>query len=97
MQLPENASIEQGPALLGLLDQALAESTDTLTLEAGALRQFDTATLALLLEAQRRARVLGRVLEVRGAPPKLLELARLYGVEELLPLAIVPAASATPP
>lgn len=95
MRLPENASIEQGPELLGLLDQALDESAQTLTLDASGLRQFDTATLALLLEAKRRARVKGCAFEVAGAPPKLLELARLYGVEELLPLA--PAASATPP
>ena len=92
MRLPENASIEQGPALLGLLDEALAEGSDMLRLDASGLRQFDTATLALLPEAQRRARVLGRRLEVSGAPPKLLELARLYGVEELLPLAPPPAA-----
>lgn len=92
MRLPENASIEQGPELLGLLDEALAESSEALTLDASGLRQFDTATLALLLEAKRRAHVVGRGFQVAGAPPKLLELARLYGVEELLPLA-----SATPP
>lgn len=88
MQLPAAASIEQGRELLGLLDQALSgDGGGTLTIDASALKNFDTSTLALLLEAQRRAKLQGRAIAVTGVPHKLVELARLYGVEELLPLA----------
>ncbi|MBL8361160.1 MAG: STAS domain-containing protein [Rubrivivax sp.] len=88
MKLPAAASIEQGSEMLGLLDAALAaESAGTLSIDASALANFDTSTLALLLEAQRRAKAQGREITVNGVPHKLVELARLYGVEELLPLA----------
>ncbi len=88
MQLPPAASIEQGSEMLGLLDAALAaEASGTLSIDASALVNFDTSTLALLLEAERRAKALGRDIAVTGVPHKLVELARLYGVEELLPLA----------
>jgi phospholipid transport system transporter-binding protein len=46
------------------------------------LQDFDSSTVALLLEARRRAQ--GGAFVVRNAPPKLRELAKLYGVEELL-------------
>ena len=40
--------------------------------------------LAVLLECQRMARAKGRAFSVRSLPPKLTELARLYGVDGLL-------------
>jgi ABC-type transporter Mla MlaB component len=42
--------------------------------------------VALLLEARRRCALRGATLVVRGAPPKLRELAKLYGVDELVSL-----------
>jgi phospholipid transport system transporter-binding protein len=92
MQLPANASIEMVPELLEDFDRRVAESEAALRIDAQALAQFDTATLALLLHAQRRAKEQGRSIEIVGAPPKLLELARLYGVDELLPIEPVPSA-----
>ncbi len=86
MQLPAASSIEQVSETLALLERSLAEGTDPLRIDASALRNFDTSTLALLLEAQRRAKVQGRAIEVTGAPSKLIELARLYGIEDLLRL-----------
>ncbi len=94
MQLPAAASIDQVSEMLVLLDSALAADAGELRIDAGALRNFDTATLALLLEAQRRARAQGRAFEVTGAPAKLAELARLYGIEDLLPLGTVTPGSA---
>ena len=43
-------------------------------------------TLALLLACQREAQARGKQLRVTGAPPKLSQLAQLYGVAELLGL-----------
>ncbi|WP_322981459.1 STAS domain-containing protein [Pseudomonas sp. C11] len=76
-RLPEQATSAQFNALLGQLD-------DTSLIDASALQRFDTATLALLLEACRRAKRSARSFEVINAPPRLLDLARLHGVEELL-------------
>jgi phospholipid transport system transporter-binding protein len=55
-------------------------------IDARALQTFDTSAIALLLQARRLAQAAGRGLEITGAPAKLAELARLYGVEELLSL-----------
>ncbi|MDE1950007.1 MAG: STAS domain-containing protein [Burkholderiales bacterium] len=80
MQLPATATLAQAGALLAQLDAAPD------AIDASALVVFDTSTLALLLEARRRAAARGARLAVHGAPAKLRELARLYDVEELLSL-----------
>ena len=85
MELPAAATLEQAGALQQLLDVGLAGAEgNQLRIDASALREFDTSTLALLLEAGRRARAQGSTFTVVGAPAKLLELARLYGVDQLL-------------
>jgi len=87
MQLPAAASIDQASALLTLLEAALAEAgVGEFVVDASALTDFDSSTLALLLETQRRVQGAGGRLLVRGAPAKLRELAGLYGIDELLPL-----------
>ncbi|MEN9628800.1 MAG: hypothetical protein RJA10_2027 [Pseudomonadota bacterium] len=87
LKLPAVASLEQAPALLQEVDAALAAAgSRTLQVDASGLTEFDTSAVALLLHAQREARTRGATLQVLGAPPKLRELARLYGVDELLPL-----------
>jgi phospholipid transport system transporter-binding protein len=64
-----------------------------LRIDASALRSSDRATIALLLQARRLAEAGGRGFEVAGAPPKLVELARLYGVDGLLALVPSPASA----
>ena len=81
LQLPESATLAQACALLGQLGAGEVDRID-----AGALQAFDTSAVALLLEAQRRAQARGAALVVDNAPPKLVELARLYGVDGLLSL-----------
>jgi phospholipid transport system transporter-binding protein len=56
-----------------------------LTVDASALQDFDSAALALLLECRRRAQAAGKAFRIHGAPQKLIELARLYGVDSALP------------
>ena len=80
MKLPATATLEQAAALLRDMGQ------DTDVVDASALTTFDTSAVALLLEAHRRAQARSATFSVRGAPPKLRQLAALYGVEELLSL-----------
>ncbi|MDP1901356.1 MAG: STAS domain-containing protein [Rubrivivax sp.] len=86
MKLPPQATLEQAAALAQMLPAALAESSGTLRIDASALEGFDSSTIALLMQARRLAQAAGRGFEVTAAPAKLAELARLYGVGELLAL-----------
>lgn len=52
--------------------------------DASALQSFDSSALAVLLEARRRAIDSGRPFGVQGMPPRLRQLAALYGVDGLL-------------
>ena len=84
MQLPAQATLEQAATLAAGLPQALAGSTGVFRVDASALQDVDSSTIALLLQAQRLAQAAGRGFEVTGLPPKLLALASLYGVDSLL-------------
>jgi phospholipid transport system transporter-binding protein len=88
MQLPQTLTLEVAGAALQTM-QASAGG-DTLAIDASALQVFDTAALAVLLQALRQAQAKGRSFSVRGAPPKLTQLAQLYGVAELLGLDAAP-------
>ncbi|MDD5031288.1 MAG: STAS domain-containing protein [Rhodoferax sp.] len=58
-----------------------------------ALRQFDSAALAVLLALRRQALAAGKSMSVNGLPARLGDLARLYGVVELLGVASGSSAS----
>ncbi len=64
----------------GLTSQAGRE----LLVNAGELVDFDSAVLSLLLSGARLCAEHGLQLRVRNAPAKLIELAALYGIQELL-------------
>jgi phospholipid transport system transporter-binding protein len=51
----------------------------------GGVTRVDSSALALLLAWLRRAKVRGSAVELRALPEPLLALARLYGVDTLLP------------
>ncbi len=87
MKLPATATLEQAATLAAALPEQVASGSGVLRVDASALTAFDSSTISLLLQAQRLAQAAGRGFEVAGAPPKLLELARLYGVDGMLPLA----------
>ena len=83
--LPTTITSADAQNALRMLAQALKrEPAATAMIDASGLQQFDSAALALLLECQRLAQASGRAFAVRGVPPKLGQLARLYGVEALL-------------
>jgi phospholipid transport system transporter-binding protein len=86
LQLPGQAHLEQAATLAAQLPAALAEGDGVFTIDASALQDYDTSTIALLMQARRLATAAGRGFTVVGAPEKLAQLAALYGVEELLSL-----------
>jgi len=51
--------------------------------DCAALQQFDSAALALVLELARRARAKGSVVQLRGVPQRLHDLAAVYGLETI--------------
>jgi phospholipid transport system transporter-binding protein len=82
MKLPPTLTIEESSSAL----RALPADGSGGVVDASDLRQFDTSALALLLQARRLAQAGGHEFRVNAAPPKLAQLARLYGVAELLGL-----------
>jgi len=55
-----------------------------LTVDAAALTRFDSSALSALLELRRGLQARHQSLQLVAATPRLLELAALYGVTELL-------------
>ncbi|MBT9456883.1 MAG: STAS domain-containing protein [Burkholderiaceae bacterium] len=86
LTLPQKVGLGNAQQVLGALTEAMqaAPAQASLELDAAALLDFDSAVLAVLLECQRRAQASGRRLTLVGAPPKLAELARVFGLSELL-------------
>jgi phospholipid transport system transporter-binding protein len=64
--------------------QVKSAAGQELRLSAAALTDFDSSALSLLLNAARFAAEQGLRLVLADAPAKLQELARVYGVAELL-------------
>ncbi len=54
-------------------------------LDASSLEHFDSSALAVLLACRRMALDAGRGMTVQGLPPRLRQLAGLYGIAELIP------------
>lgn len=89
--LPTVITHAEVPHVLSLFKQTLTQAATQpesaaamLTVDGSDLKQFDSSALAVLLECQRMARAQGRAFSVQSLPPKLVELARLYGVDGLL-------------
>ena len=83
--LPQRLTMGEAATELTRL-QPLLQAADEPVLDASALQELDTAAIALLLACQRQAAAAGRTLRLSKPPPKLGQLARLYGVEALLGL-----------
>ena len=92
LRLPEKLTLDDAPVALAALAQGLSGKVGgaTATVDASGLLRFDSAALAVLLECRRLAQAAGQSFAVHGAPSKLAELARLYGLDVLLPLAVLP-------
>jgi len=88
LTLPATANLGASAALAAQLgaeiERRIARGVRAVVVDASALAVYDTATIALLLELRRRAAAGGASLRLDGAPAKLVQLAALYGVGELL-------------
>jgi phospholipid transport system transporter-binding protein len=87
--LPESLTLRDARDVMRLLKVSLErESESVLVIEGSSLRRFDSSAIAVLLECRRLAQAWGKQFELRGLPPQLVELARLYGVLPLLEQAV---------
>ena len=82
--LPDTLSLREARDVLRLLKVSLErEAEPLLVIDGSQLRRFDSSALAVLLECRRLAQAWGKRCELRSLPPKLRELAVLYGIDEL--------------
>lgn len=87
MQLGETLTLNEARAATRALSAAVAESAGkNFCIDASALKTFDSAALAVLLQARRLAQAAGLDFELRGGDARLAQLASLYGVDQLLGL-----------
>ena len=73
--------------LKGALQREASGPTELLSIDGSQLQRFDSSALAVLLECERLAQAWGKRFEVRRLPAKLVELAKVYGVDQALPIA----------
>ncbi len=85
LSLPAELTHAQATACLAQLHAALEQQGQGLVeVDAAALTRFDSSALAVLLDFHRSCVKAGRTLVVNGLPPRLHDLAVLYGIEGLL-------------
>jgi phospholipid transport system transporter-binding protein len=83
--LPSELTHRQSTACLRMLVQGLPSQTGPdVVVDAASLQRFDSSALAVLLEFRRVSAERGKGFEIRSLSPRLIDLARLYGVAELL-------------
>jgi len=83
-RLPATLTIAEANAAVQALERDLDAGEGPFEVDASALKSFDTAAIAVLLEGRRQAQALGRGIVVRRAPATMVDLAGLYGVAQLL-------------
>ncbi|WP_157266108.1 STAS domain-containing protein [Azohydromonas aeria] len=84
LSLPDTLTMATAAQALRALEPALPGGA-LAQVDAAALRDFDTAALAVLLQLRRGAQAAGGDLRIANPPPALAELAQLYGVDAALP------------
>ncbi len=83
--LPAEVTQSQAETCLALLRTAARASREgEIVIDAAPLERFDSSALAVLLECRRDCLADGKRFAVAGMPPRLAELAALYGVANLL-------------
>ena len=83
--LPADLRHGNAAACLAQLQFQIQSSTEKeVEIQAGALADFDSSALAVLMGCRREAESLSKSLKFKQFPAKLRELALLYGVSDLL-------------
>jgi phospholipid transport system transporter-binding protein len=84
--LPDSITHTTAVACLDTLKQSLVvETSAKVTVDVSGLSRFDSAALAVLLDVRREVLKLGKTFALKDMPKRLADLARLYGIAELLP------------
>ncbi len=84
LKLPVELTHTQADACLTQWLSQLPLGVGPVVVDGRDLLRFDSTALALLLELRRHLLGRGQVLQLESVPPRLGELATLYGVNELL-------------
>jgi phospholipid transport system transporter-binding protein len=88
MALPSRLTLAEATAAAQQLSSRAqsdaAREPMPLVLDARGLEAFDSSAFAVMLEVARKATSGGQNVTVRGAPQSMIELAKLYGINELL-------------
>lgn len=83
--LPSELTHKQATACLRMLVQGLPSQTGAaVVVDAASLQRFDSSALSVLLEFRRASLKRGKGFEIRNLSSRLVDLAHLYGVSELL-------------
>jgi phospholipid transport system transporter-binding protein len=88
----EGRIVLSGPLTLANVAQVLEEGRRHLadgaaTVDLAEVSELDSSALALLLAWMREAKTAGRAIAFANLPESLQTIARLYGVQDLLPAA----------
>jgi phospholipid transport system transporter-binding protein len=88
----EGRIVLSGPLTLANVAQVLEEGRRHLadgaaTVDLSEVSELDSSALALLLAWMREAKAAGRAIAFANLPESLQTIARLYGVQDLLPAA----------
>jgi len=70
---------------LNLAVQAASADQGPIIADASSMAVFDSSALAVLLDCRRQALAMGFAFWVQGLPPRLRQLAGLYGIASLIP------------
>ncbi len=83
LRLPPRLTLAEASAAARELSTAAASSQGTpLVFDASGIQSFDSSAFSVMLEVMRKAG--GQQVSVRGAPTSMVDLAKLYGVDDLL-------------
>ena len=83
--LPERLTLQESVKELARLERAVSQQAGSaVSLDASAMKVFDTSAVAVLLELRKRALAQGKTFTVTQWPERLRDLVGLYGVSELL-------------
>ena len=84
-KLPSFLTHQSAADINPTLRQSVLVQPAEVVVDASVLTEFDSSALAILLECRREALAAGKSFSVRAAPPRLRQLAELYGVAALIP------------
>jgi phospholipid transport system transporter-binding protein len=83
LSLPPRLTLAEASAVArDLTAKATSASGAPMVFDASGIQAFDSSAFSVMLEVMRH--VQGQQVSVRGAPASMVDLARLYGVDDLL-------------